>query len=782
MNEMLPEKRSGRSLQGAQHAERLPALIPLGSDGDYQEVKLREYIRVLYKYRMLVFASVALCFLLSFIYAFTATPLYTAQSKLRIATYAPVLTATKIEDLLQERSKESTYLDTQIEELRSYSLVDQILQDPTLKNALFPAGQSEGIIDRILTMIGAGSDDEDKIDSVSGYKTSIRKIKRYLKRIEIQPIRRTSLVILQATSSNPSVAALMANKHAATYIDWVRNQRVKEQSNGLVFLNQQAEELKQKVADLEREIADYAEANSIVAVNKDENITVQKMAQLNKLLTDATSQRIEAENLYKEAEASLQNPSAGFDDISTQTMRSELAKLEAEYGQLSSKFTSSYPRMQQLKAQIDELKESIVKARKQVVLGLKAKALAAEQAEKNMREELDQQKSQAFELSKREVQYNILNRELTSSRELLQNVLKQIKETSLSVESNATNVSVVDYAITPTIPTYPNKLVVVLLGGLFGLAVGVGIAFLLRHLDNSVRTPEQLNNVLKLACLGVVPSFESEKFVAMSTASDAARNQNKPAEGAALAESELPAATGLLPSVVFVNSPKSLAAEAYRTIRTGILLSQAGQPPRTILVTSAQSSEGKTTLSVNLAVSLASAGGRVVLVDADLRRPKIVRYFNLDAAQPGLVEVLTGQAALESVSRKTPIDRLEVIGSGNIPPNPAELLGSIEMASVLDALSQQYDYVIIDSPPVLPVTDSVIMARCVDGVVLVVKGGATPRKVAQDAKTRLVGVGARILGVALNNVNIRGGDYYYYNRYYYSYYNNEEELNSRAAG
>ena len=276
---------------------------------------------------------------------------------------------------------------------------------------------------------------------------------------------------------------------------------------------------------------------------------------------------------------------------------------------------------------------------------------------------------------------------------------------------------------------------------------------------NTIKTPEELSNLLRLPTLGVVPSFLLDQ--------DPALSQKAPEDTTALAAFQ--------GEVVFLKSPKSLASEAYRTIRTGILLSQAGEPPRTILITSAQSSEGKTTTTLNLAACLASSGGKVVIVDCDLRRPSIMKTLTGTSESQGLVEILTGHMSWQSASRTDLLKRVTIIPSGRIPPNPAELLGSQEMSNLLDTLAAEFDYVLVDCPPILPVTDGVILSRVVDGVVLVVKGGVTPRKVVSDARHRLGAVGARILGVVLNDVDITGGDYYYYNRYYYSYYREEEK-------
>jgi capsular exopolysaccharide synthesis family protein len=656
-----------------------------------------------------------------------------------------------------------------------------VLSSPRVRDSLVNKVSAPGILARIFS--SSSEDDEldgpaQAFDGVTEYKNPLRQIKSYLKSVEVKPVRRTSLVIISATSEKAVNAALYANSHALSYIDWVREKRMEQQARGLQFLNAQAEELREKVGDLEREMADYAESNSIVALNKDENITVQKMSRLNQLLTEATAKRIFDEKAFQGAESSLSKNSAGFDDSSTQTVRSELAKLDAEYQQLSSKFTDSYPKMQQLKAQIARLKESVGSQREQIVAGLKGKYLASVEEEKNLKEELEQQKSQTFELSKREVQYNVLSRELTTSRELLQSVLKQSKETSLAVESNSSNVSIVDYAAIPVRPSFPVKTQMLALGLIAGLLAGVGLAFLLSYVDNSIRTPEDVQRNLRLASLGVVPAFGAE-YLTLDPISE--NNDQKTMIGQS---ANLPVVSEKQVPIMYLSSPRSLAAEAYRTIRTGILLSQAGSPPRTILVSSAQSSEGKTTTTVNLAASLASTGARVVLIDADLRRPSLIRHFKIDGDRPGLVELLTGLCELAEVVIPEVMPGVAVIPSGRIPPNPAELLGSNEMVAILDNLAEQFDYVLIDSPPILPVTDSVILSRYVDGVVFVVKGGATPRKVARDAKNRLINVGARMIGVILNDVDVNNGDYYYYNRYYYSYYHKDGAAGQakRAAG
>lgn len=416
--------------------------------------------------------------------------------------------------------------------------------------------------------------------------------------------------------------------------------------------------------------------------------------------------------------------------------------------------------------------------------GLQSKAAALQQQETEMKEELEAQKSRAFELSKKQVQYNVLNRELTSSRDLLESVLKQMKETGLSAENNASNISLVDSPVVPTTPSYPRKTVMVLMGLLGGLGAAMVLALLLNRLDSSIRSTDEITGYLGLPSLGLVPAFEETVITASDRLLTAPVSATESVKSASFTPSKLVPeiiATHSAP-VVFLNQPRSLAAEAYRAIRTALLLSKAGDAPRTMLVTSAQSGEGKTTSSVNLVASLASSGARVVLVDADIRRPAVHKQFGLQNDGPGLVEILTGQRTFDEVALREPIKRVTVVFAGSSPPNPAELLGSAEMLSFIENLAKEFDYVVIDSPPVLPVTDSVVLSRFVEGVIFVVGSGITPRKVVADAIHRLEAVGAHVLGSILNNVDLQGGEHYYYNRYYRSYYDSTTGNNTSANG
>jgi capsular exopolysaccharide synthesis family protein len=744
------------------------------------EIDLRRYIEVLLKYRAVIASAavaVAVCFAL---YSFTTTPLYTARTTLQIDSYESVLGSLKVEDLLQQKSSRQDYLETQIQQIKSLSLADAVLADPDIRKH-FEAGKSSWL-SSLLSFGRKRSQEGQSIDSaISGYTAPAKMLRTYLDHISVSPVRRTTLVNIDVVDDSPVFAATVANKHAAAYIEWVRSLRLDQQGRGLAFLSAQSAQLQERVADLERQLADYAEENSIVALNKDENITIQKMASLSADLSAAESRSIQIDNKAKEARMALKNDSAAFDDTSVTSTRLELAKLEAEYALLGSKYQPAYPKMQQLRSQIEQLKRSVREQRAALVRGMESEARAATSEVAKLKEELEKQKSLAFEQSKRQVQYNSLERELDSTRELLQNVSKQMKEMSLAVESKGSNIAVVDRALVPQAPSHPKKVLLIALGLVLGLLLGVGGAFLIDHLDNTIRTPDEVRRILDLPTLGVVPSF-SAKTMGIGRQVDEEESAEADAPAPSLNETA-PAplskfiANNTVQFPTLAGDGNSQVSEAYRTIRTNLVLSRAGRAPRTLLITSGLPAEGKTTVAVNLAITLASTGSRVLVVDVDLRKPSVAKHFRIPLSSIGVTDVLTGNASLESAIIKSSVENVFVLPSGSTPPNPSELIGSEEMVQFVHEIQERFDYVVLDSAPLLPVTDTMLLSRLAEGVVMVIRGNATPIKACVDAKARAVTSGARLLGVVLNDIEIRGMHYYYgyYDGYYSGNYGEDEE-------
>lgn len=752
------------------------------------ELDLRRYIEVLLKYRAVIVSSaiaVAVCFAL---YAFTTTPLYTARTTLQIDSYEPVLGTLKVEDLLQQKSSRQDYLETQIQQIKSLSLADAVLADPDVRKH-FEAGKRSWL-SSLLSFGRKRSQEGPSMDSaVSGYSAPATMLRSYLNHISVSPVRRTTLVNIDVVDDSAIFAATVANKHAAAYIEWVRSLRLDQQGRGLAFLSAQSAQLQERVADLERQLADYAEENSIVALNKDENITIQKMASLSADLSAAESKAIQLDNKAKEARSALTQDSAAFDDSSVTSTRLELAKLESEYAQLSGKYQAAYPKMQQLRSQIDQLKRSVREQRGALVRGMESEARAATSEVAKLKEELEKQKSLAFEQSKRQVQYNSLERELDSTRELLQNVSKQMKEMSLAVESKGSNIAVVDRALVPQAPSHPKKILLIALGLVLGLLLGVGAAFLLDHLDNTIRTPDEVRRILDLPTLGVVPSFSAKTMGLGRNFEEENAEDTAPAGAVEVSGDGSPAPLSKFIAAHSVQFPtlagdgNSQVSEAYRTIRTNLVLSRAGRAPRTLLITSGLPAEGKTTVAVNLAITLASSGSRVLVVDVDLRKPSVAKHFRIPQSSIGVTDVLTGNASLESAIVASSVDNVFVLPSGSTPPNPSELIGSEEMAQFVGEVQGRFDYVILDSAPLLPVTDTMLLGRLAEGVILVVRGNATPIKACVDAKDRALTSGARLLGVVLNDIEIRGMHYYYgyYDGYYSGNYGEEQEDVAKVA-
>ena len=759
---------------------------------------LQDYFKIFLSYRWLICSVSFIVLVCAALYSFLATPMYTAEAKLKIGTYSPLLPAANMEDILRQQTKEQDYLQTQIELLTSLSLADKVLTESGIEQELkgyFGRKTSFfSILEPLKALFSPGTKKQKALSS--DYHHPLESLQSYLRLLGIVPVRKTSLVKVSVTTADPELSAKIANAHSQAFIDYIRAERQQSALENLVFLKGQAEELANKVALAERNIAAYAEENAIVSLNKDENIVVRRMAELNDLLTRATAKRIESESAIREAESGSGIGSTSLDDQSIEQLRTTLKETQSEYAMLAEKFKPTYPRMVQLKARIDSLQKNLSEQREQAVSGLRAKYKADLDSEEQLKKQLEVQKSQAFELSRREVQYNIMKREYESLKDLHQSVIRQLKESQIAAESQGTNITLSDKAAVPLSHSSPRRSLNMLIALIFGPMLGFGLALALEALDNTFKTPEELQNYLQLPSLGVVPSFalehpstvnssKSEQLQLLETSSDenqdedsASSKENQSRELSLPANGSTPNTTPA-PDFVTLTAPRSIESESFRAIRTGILLSSADNPPKTVLFTSGKKGEGKTTLTTNLGITLAQTGKRTIIIDADLRRPSIHKLFPF-ASSAGIVEYLTGQAQLEEVIQRLTLENLHIICAGAQPPNPAELVGSRKMAELIQELSQHYDYVLVDAPPILPVTDSVVLSRIVDGVVMVVRGQDTQKQAVRDAVAKLRQVGAKILGVVLNDVNVRSGHYYYYYRDAYSdYYGEDGKRRSR---
>jgi capsular exopolysaccharide synthesis family protein len=370
------------------------------------------------------------------------------------------------------------------------------------------------------------------------------------------------------------------------------------------------------------------------------------------------------------------------------------------------------------------------------------------------------------------INYHIIQQEIETNKGLLTNLLQRFKENEVTIASNANNISVVDFALAPDGPVGPNRMRTVMMALLLSLVMGVGLALFLEYLDDTVHSTSEVERLLHLPALAVIPSVGPATRRRVLGASSALQKRNgNPADN---------------PELLMNVDGRSALAEAYRHLRTSVLLSTAGRSPRALLVTSSLPGEGKTTTAVNTAISLAQTGASVCIIDADMRRPRLRAIFGLNGGA-GLSSILSSEmdeAEMLKIVEHDEVSGLNILTSGPIPPNPAELLGSAQMRRLIAALQAAYTHVVVDSPPITSFTDGVLVSTMVDGVLLVVHGGKSSRHVVRRSRQLLHDVGAKIFGVVLNNVDARSQDYYYYRQQYYyqSYYKTDDKEQAAASG
>ncbi|MGC8810819.1 MAG: polysaccharide biosynthesis tyrosine autokinase, partial [bacterium] len=431
-----------------------------------------------------------------------------------------------------------------------------------------------------------------------------------------------------------------------------------------------------------------------------------------------------------------------------QDLKQSLIQLEAQYLKLGEKYKPDYPEMKRLQTQMEVIQKRLNGEVQKVIASIKADYEASLKKESLLRAAFEKQKAKAMEMKQKAIQYNILKREADTNKELYRGLLQRMKEAGVSAGITASNIQIVDYAEPPTKPFKPNKELNLLLACLVGLFLGVGLAFFGEYLDNTIKTPEDVQDLVRLPSFGLIPEISKERRKLLGA------GQSYPVE------------------LITHGHPRSMLAEAYRNIRTSLLLSFSERPPQTIVVSSPNPAEGKTTTCINTAIALSQTGARVIVIDADMRKPRLHQILARGNGL-GLSNFLSGRTSLESIITPTRIPNLSFISAGPLPPNPSELISSTIFKKMIHSLKEQFAHVIFDSPPVLGFADTTILSTLVDGVVLVVLGGKTPKETLQRAKDVLFQVEAHILGVVINRVDMHRSDYSHY--YYHYYYGKEKQ-------
>ncbi|GAC1623851.1 MAG: exopolysaccharide regulatory tyrosine autokinase VpsO [Candidatus Acidiferrum sp.] len=590
----------------------------------------------------------------------------------------------------------------------------------------------------------------------------------FLGSLAVKRVPNTRLLDVTFEATSPQLAAQVLNKHLDNFIEQNYRGRYEAMTQASKWLADQLDELKIKVQNSEDARIAYERKNQIWTVDDKQNITTQRFADLNKDLSEAQSDRMKKESLVQYAKSGnmdavpqLQN------DASLTDLSKKRTDVSTQYTEALNQYGPNFPKVQRLQAEMKGIDQLIETEKKNVVDRMESDYRAASHLEELRTKAMENQKAEVNSMAEKMVQYNILKREAEANKALYEGLLTKLKEAGISEGLKSSNIRVVDFAMIPSTPIRPAKTRNMALAFLIGIVGGIGLALMREYLDNTVKTPDDVEALVRLPSLAVVPSFTGEE-------------NNGKLHGFLKGASSN--GTEKRIELVAQHLPKSQMSEAFRALRTALLLSQAGHPPQVILVTSALPREGKTTAAANLAVTLAQLGDSTLLIDADLRKPGVGRLLNMTSGKyAGLSSYLAGVSSLDLVIVPHPlIPNLAAIPTGPLPPNPADLLSSHKMADAITELRGKYKFIVIDSPPVMAATDAVILSVQTDGVLLVVRSGETPKVAFARTRDLLGTVKCNLLGVVLNAVDSGSPDYYYSYRYYpYSYgYGPQEGLES----
>jgi polysaccharide biosynthesis transport protein len=744
-----------------------------GSDA---EPELWEYWDVIRRHIKLIAGLFVIAELLTLLLVLIMTPLYTGLSTILIETQAPqVLQSNSNNDRLGSEEIASFYR-TQYEILKSRTLAAMVIRDLALEhNPYFTKKPS--LVERFLSSPGSLFSSKSRIRAADLQRADILGIKaqiidKYLDRLTIRPEYDTRLAEVAFSSPDPVLAAKITNAHVQAYIQNGYERRSHSNEAARRFLEGELGELEKRVEKSEATLNDYRRGRGIVAFsidNKNQMVS-DRMAAINKALVDAEETRIALQ-----ADVETVN-NDNYDAVPAvvsngliQRLRVQLSELQGRYANMASEYTPDYPDVARLHAQLLEVQRREQQEIKRVVNSIKSKYQSALDRETRINNQLESEKTKVMSLNDASLHDAVLSREVETNRTLYKSVLESIKLLGLSSGSQVTNVSVIDTASVPMAPSSPKKNLSLVLSGFLALMIGIGVAFVLERSDSGLKSADEVQQYLRLPSLATVlrfsgtrerglagrPLIQLPKLSANSNGkyTDAVRRlASGPDPGECPVAND--DANGKAPSP----SLFAVAGEAYRAIRTSLMLSRAESPPKTVVFTSAIAGEGKTVAVANTAIAFAGMLDRILLIDADLRRPRCHEVLNCEA-NPGLTEVLTGLCELKDAIQPTAVKGLFLLSAGINPPNPSELLGSRKMRAVLAAVEAVYDHVLIDSAPILPVSDTVVLSTMVDGVV-VVASAKTAKKLVRDACYRILHVSAKMLGVVLNNVDAKQQRYH----------------------
>ncbi len=736
-----------------------PDFQPLGNDVD-PNLDLRQYWRVVVRRRWLMVGSFVVVTLLGILYTVRLPKTYSATTTIIMDMTAPkILGNGVVQDVTETNqpfwaSKE--YFETQ------YSVM-----------------KSRAVAERVVRLIRSGRDDKlllfDQVESEDAKERGLKALHSFraqlasasdpagmlMGRLQVDPVKESKITKLQVDDGNPLLAAALANAFTDAYMEFNLESKSVTTGEATESLEERLPDLDGKVQASAQELADFKAKHDVGAsFEEKQKLVDERIGRINGELVNIRIKRAQVK-ARNDAIAAI-NAATTADDVqraaqvpesaagAAQQLKLGLINTENECEELSQRLGPEHPKMVECRIKLKNAHKAFDTEVATILAREQAEYANAVATEKNLQEEMTLARADAQELANLEPGYDRLKRAHETNVRLYEVALKSLKETGLSDRTRLNNVTVLDIARPVLSATKPNVRNNILFSLILGLGLGLLLAFGLEFLDNTITTQEQIEERLGLSFLGILPSIGGE--------GDAERD------------------------MIVHTQPKSAVAECCRAVRTNLLFMSPERPLKSILVTSAGPRDGKTTTAASLAVTMSESGNRVLLVDADLRRPRIHAAFKVPN-NAGLSSLILGEGKLKDLVKSSGVPNLSLLTCGPVPPNPAELLHTDSFKALLAEMMTQYDRVIIDSPPVGAVADGVVVSTQVDGTLLVVKSGVTSRDMARRAVRALKDVNARIFGAILNDVNLEDrqyGGYYYYSKYGY-YYGESESKKSPAA-
>jgi polysaccharide biosynthesis transport protein len=772
---------------------------------------LRDYWRSIRKHLWLILGIVLLLTVLASIYMARKPDIYEAQAQVQVdlENNSPILGSSKSGSFVFNNPvNDPAYFNTQLQILSGPSLLRRVTKTLDLEhNPDFLRSKSlksRSTWQGLLQMVNLGSKDNassrnSSVDEIpltnstsSASRDDLAEAKRlalYVKALsldlKVEPVKEnrltfkeTRLIDINFSHTDPQVAAKIVNTLADAFVLSNLEKKTETGSTAGDFLQKRIADLQAKIRQGEEQLINYAKSHQILSLDASQNTVVERLVGLNKQLLEAENDRELAESAYraaqspgaKEAIAEDSNAKKFIDDANL-----KLAELEQKRAELLVENTEEWPEVKALDKQISTLeskiKEASSRASSVVITNLETKYRQAKTRQDSLRKAFEQQRGETLTQNEAAINYKIIQQEIDTNKQLLDGLMQRSKENDVVLAGTPNNVRVVHYAIAPDEAVGPRRLLAIGVAFLLSLGAGVGVALFLEYLDDTLRSAEDVENLLRLPALALIPAVGGlKKRRRLFSGSNALQRSN----GNGSSNTEL----------LIDSEARSPLAEAYRQLRTSVLLSTAGRPPQTLLITSSVPSEGKTTTSINTAISLAQTGAKVLIIDADMRRPRLHSTFEVENRH-GLSTILSremSEAEILAITQHHEVSGLHLLTSGPVPPNPAELIGSDQMRRLITTLKNSFTHIVIDSPPIASFTDGVLIASMVDGVLLVVHGGRTSRSLAKRSRQLLQEVGAKVFGVVLNNVDLLRHDYYYYQHYHQAYYSKDGDVREVTSG